>query len=259
MERVSHHGRDTAYELSNRGGDEPPICCIHGSGGDRRVWKGQHRLADRAPIVTVDLSGHGESDDIDATSGYATLSAYADDVLAVVDATDAGVLVGNSLGGAVAMHILLERDTALEAAVLTGAGARLGVLEDLLAWLERDFERAVEFLHGDDRLFHDPSPELREASTERMYACGQSVVNRDFRTCHTFDVRDRLDEIDVPVLAVYGEHDQLTPPWFHEYLADEIATADLVGIEDAAHMAMLEQPAAFNDAITAFLERTADQ
>ena len=256
METVSHHGRETAYEVSDRGGDGPPVCCIHGSGGAREVWKAQHRLADRTPVVTVDLSGHGDSDDIDATPGYPTLSAYADDVLAVAEATESRVLVGNSLGGAVALHVLLEREFSPDAVVLTGTGARLGVLEDLLSWLEDDFERAVEFLHGTDRLFHDPDPELRDLSTERMYECGQAVTNRDFRTCHVFDVRDQLGEIDVPVLAVCGEHDQLTPPWFHEYLADEIPDADLAEIEDAAHMAMLEQPAAFNEAVTSFLERT---
>ncbi|AEH35436.1 alpha/beta fold hydrolase [Halopiger xanaduensis] len=258
METVTHHGRATAYEVSDRGGDGPTVCYVHGSGGSRHVWKSQHRLADRTPVVALDLSGHGDSDDIDASAGYATLSAYADDVIAVAEATDATVLVGNSLGGAVVLHILLERANEFDpdAVVLTGAGARLGVLEDLLQWLEHDFDRAVEFLHGDDRFFHDPEPELRERSKERFHECGQAVTNRDFQTCHTFDVRDQLGEIDAPVLAVYGEYDQLTPPWFHEFLADEIEDSYLAGIEDAAHLAMLEQPDAFNDAVLEFLDET---
>lgn len=253
MESVTHHGRKTAYDVVDRGGDGPPICCIHGSGGSRDVWNGQRPLADYAPVVTVDLSGHGDSDDIDASAGYSTLSAYADDVLAVVEATDAAVLVGSSLGGAVVLQILLEREFDPAAAVLTGTGARLGVLEDLLAWLRSDFERAVEFLHGPDRLFHDPDSGLRERSMERMYDTGQAVTRRDFLTCHEFDVRDRVDEIDTPTLAVYGEYDQLTPPWFHEYLADEIDDAGLAEIEDAAHLAMVERPTAFNAVIDEFL------
>jgi 3-oxoadipate enol-lactonase len=254
METVRHHGRKTAYETADRGGSGPGICFVHGSGGSRAVWKSQHRLADRHPIVAVDLSGHGDSQDVEADPGYTTLSAYADDVEAVLEATDARVLVGNSLGGAVAMHLLIERDLEIDAAVLTGTGARLGVLQDLLDWLETDFDRAVEFLHDDDRLFHDPEPELREYSIEGMYACGQAVTRRDFRTCHRFDVRDDLHRIDVPTLAVYGEHDQLTPPRFHEYLADEIDDAELVEIENAAHLAMLEQPEAFNEAVAEFLD-----
>lgn len=33
MERVTHHDRDTAYRVSDRGGDGPTVCFIHGSGG----------------------------------------------------------------------------------------------------------------------------------------------------------------------------------------------------------------------------------
>lgn len=257
METVTHHGRETAYDVTDRGGEGPPICFVHGAGSSRQVWSAQRRLADRAPVVRLDLSGHGDSPDIAAEPGYTTLSAYADDVIAVAEATDSAVLVGHSLGGAVLQHILIEREFDPDAAVLTGTGARLGVLEDLLVWLDDDFDRAVEFLHGPDRLFHDPSPELRERSIERMHACGQAVTRRDFLTSHTFDVRDRLDEITVPTLVVYGEYDQLTPPWFHEYLADEI-DAGLAAIDDAAHLAMVEQSAAFNAVLGAFLESVAE-
>ncbi|WP_081661381.1 alpha/beta fold hydrolase [Halopiger djelfimassiliensis] len=254
METVAHHGRHTAYDVVDRGGDGPPICFVHGSGGSREVWRSQHRLADRNPVVTVDLSGHGDSEDVTASAGYTALSAYADDVLAVADATDARVLAGNSLGGAVVLHVLLERAFDPDAVVLTGTGARLGVLEDLLTWFETDFDRAIEFLHGPDRLFHDPEPALVERSKSSMKACGRAVTARDFRTCHEFDVRGRVGEIAVPTLAAYGEHDQLTPPWFHEYLAEEIEPAWLAGIEDAAHLAMLEQSSRFNDAVVDFLE-----
>jgi len=253
METVTHQGRETAYEVVDREADGAPICFVHGSGGSRDVWTGQYPLAEHHPVVTVDLSGHGDSEDIDASAGYSALSAYTDDALAVVEETDARVLVGNSLGGAVVLQLLLEREIDPDAAVLTGTGARLGVLEDLLTWLKSDFERAIEFLHGSDRLFHDPDPAVRERSMDRMADTGQAVTRRDFLTCHEFDVRDRLDEISVPTLAVYGEHDQLTPPWFHEYLADEIEGGRLAEIEDAAHLTMLERPDAFNGVVEAFL------
>ncbi|WP_137288369.1 alpha/beta fold hydrolase [Natronorubrum halophilum] len=254
MKTVTHHGRDTAYEVADRGGDGPPICFVHGSGGSHDVWKAQHELADRHPIVTLDLSGHGDSEDVDASPGYTTLSAYADDVLAVADETDSRILVGNSLGGAVVLHILLKRSFDPAAAILLGTGARLGVLDDLLEWLETDFERAVEFLHGPDRLFHDPDPDLREESITQLRETGRAVTRRDFLTCHEFDVRDELPSIDTPALAAYGEYDQLTPPWYHEYLAEEIDDAWLAEFEDAAHLAMLEQPTAFNAAVSEFLD-----
>ncbi len=255
MERITHHGRETAYRVSDRGGDGPAVCCVHGSGGSSEVWKAQARLSDRFPVVSLDLSGHGESDDLDADPGYETLGAYADDVAAVMDATGATVVCGNSLGGAVAQWVALEHDVALDGLVLAGTGAKLAVLEDLLGWLATDFDRAVSFLHGEDRLFHDAPDEYVEHSAATMRACGRAVTERDFRTCHRFDVRDRLVEIDVPALAVVGEHDRLTPPAYHDYFADEIPDCERAVIEDAAHLAMIEQPAAFNAAVSAFVDR----
>ena len=259
METVTHHGRETAYDVADRGGDGPAICFVHGSGGSRDVWSAQHRLADRNRVVTLDLSGHGDSDDINAEAGYTTLSAYADDVLAVVEATESKILVGNSLGGAVVMQLLIERDPDIDAAVLVGTGARLGVLEDLLDWLKNDFERAIEFLHGPDRLFHDPDPALQEESIDQLRETGQDVTRRDFLTCHEFDVRNELSAIDCPVLAAYGEHDKLTPPKYHDYLAEEIDDAWIAALEDAAHLAMVEQPEAFNAAIDEFLDIVSEQ
>jgi pimeloyl-ACP methyl ester carboxylesterase len=255
MERVSHHGRETAYRRSARTDEGPGLLCIHGSGGSSGLWKAQSRLADRTPVTALDLSGHGESGSCAADAGYETLSAYADDVIAVAEATGDRVLCGNSLGGAVAMLIALDRDLDIDGLVLAGTGARLPVLDDLLVWLTTDFDRAVSFLHGPDRLFHDLDPEYVEESEQAMRETGQAVTTRDFRTCHAFDIRERLDEFEVPALAVVGEHDRLTPPHYHESLAEELPYCELAVVEDAAHLAMLEQPSAFNTAVDAFLDR----
>ncbi|WP_423744468.1 alpha/beta fold hydrolase (plasmid) [Haladaptatus sp. SPP-AMP-3] len=255
MESVTHHDRRTVYRVADRGGEGSPVLFVHGSGGSHEIWKAQlARLASEFPVVAVDLSGHGESDDVDADPGWSTFSAYADDVLAVAEETGARTLVGNSLGGAVVMHLVLERGFDADALVLAGTGARLSVLDDLLTWLDDDFDRAVEFLHDDDRLFYDPDDRYVELSKESMYEVGQQVTSRDFHSCHTFDVRDRLGDIAAPTLAVVGEHDMLTPPWYHEFLADNVQDGRYAEIEDAAHLAMLETPDAFNETLVEFLE-----
>ena len=83
MRRVTHHGRTTAYRVADREAEGSPLLCVHGSGGTHEVWKSQlGRLASRRPVVALDLSGHGDSEDFDADPGWETVSAYADDVLA---------------------------------------------------------------------------------------------------------------------------------------------------------------------------------
>jgi len=259
MERVTHDGRDTAYRVSDRGGDGPTVCCVHGSGGSKSVWKAQARVSDQLPVVALDLSGHGDSTDIDAPPGPETLDAYADDVVAVAEATSATVLCGNSLGGAVALWAALERDLALDSLVLAGTGAKLAVASELLDALARGdptgFERAIDFLHEPDRLFHDAPSEHVDLSRAALRDCGRAVTERDFQTCHAFDVRDRLDEVSVPALAVAGERDSLTPPAYHDFLAEGLVDCERATVEDAAHLAMIERPAAFNAVLTAFLGR----
>lgn len=300
MERAHHDGRATAYERFDRGGSGQPVLFVHGSGGHRGVWKGQARLGDERPVVTMDLSGHGDSEDFvdgadsasepgavdepDSASeavdepnsvgeavdepdsvgdpdsagahwGEETLAAYATDVVAVARETGAETLVGNSLGGAVAMRVALRTSFEPARLILAGTGAKLGVLPELLAWLAEDFDRAVSFLHEPNRLLHDPAPALAAASEQAMRETGRAVTERDFRTADAFDVRGEVGAISVPTLAIVGAHDELTPPAFHEYLAAEMPDCEVAVVEEAAHLAMLEQPTAFNAALSAFLDR----
>ena len=252
METVTHGGRTTAYERAGDDRDGSRVLYVHGSGANREIWRAQ--LDDGPhPAIALDLSGHGDSDDVDADAGYEALSAYADDVLAVADATGSDVLVGNSLGGAVCLHLVLERDASPTGLVLAGTGAKLAVTDDLRAWLDEAFDRAIEFLHAGNRLFHDPDHPAVETSKATMRGVGQAITRRDFETCHRFDVRGDLGGIDAPTLAVCGEHDGLTPPRYHEYLAENVPDATLDVLDDAAHLVMIERPAAFDDALSGFV------
>ena len=258
MHTLVHHGRETAYRVSDRGGQGPTVCFVHGSGGSSAVWKAQHRMNDGYPVVTLDCSGHGDSEDADTRPGFETLDAYADDVLAVIEETNADVLVGHSLGGAVVQHLLLERSVDLDGIVLTGTGARLPVPVELRSLFEGDdresLDAVIEYLHEPGRLFAEPDEDRRAVSAAALRECGLNVHRRDFQTCHTFDVRDRLDDVTLPTLAVVGRADQLTPPWYHRQLATTLPDCAFAAIEDAGHLLMLERPSAFNRAVERFLE-----
>lgn len=260
MERCRHHGRTTVYRVADRGGTGTPLLCVHGSGGTHEVWKAQlSRLASARPVIALDLSGHGASEDVATPPGTETLEAYAEDVVAVAEATGARAVCGNSLGGAVALTTVLGRGWEPDALVLAGSGARLSVLPDLLEWLETDFDRAIAFLHEPDRLFHTTDERFRAVTAAAMREVGAATTYRDFASCDAFDVRDRLDGIAVPTLALTGEYDELTPPRYHEYLADNMPNGRWTTVPDAAHLSMLEQPAAFNDSVGSFLsDVTAD-
>jgi 3-oxoadipate enol-lactonase len=256
MEQVVHHGRETAYRLVRPEADGPTALYVHGSGADHRLWTNQYApTGPFHPAAALDLSGHGDSGDIDTDAGPETLAAYAEDVAAVARRAEADLLVGNSLGGAVLLETLLSGRFEPSAAVFAGTGAKLAVHESIRTMLREDFGAVVETLHTDSRLLYDADETVRERSRSALRSVGRRVTRRDFETCHRFDARERLGTLDVPALAVVGEHDSLTPPSYHEYLADELPDCTLAVVEEAAHLAMLEQPAAFNAAVETVTDR----
>ncbi|QLH79023.1 alpha/beta hydrolase [Halosimplex rubrum] len=257
METVRHHGRETAYRTAGDPSSEAgaAVLYVHGSGATHRLWAAQYGPDGPArPAAALDLSGHGDSADVATDPGPETLDAYARDVIAVAEETGADALVGNSLGGAVALRVALDTEFDPGALVLAGTGAKLAVDGGLREWLAGDFDRAVDFLHGENRLFHDADERTLDRSRSQMRATGRAVTRRDFLTCHAFDVRERLGEVDAPALAVVGERDSLTPPSYHEFLAEELPDCEYVEIPDAAHLAMVERPEAFGRAVGRFLD-----
>jgi pimeloyl-ACP methyl ester carboxylesterase len=249
METVEHDGRTTAYR---RVGDAT-VLYVHGSGADHNVWANQ--CARGHASVALDLSGHGRSGDVETPAGPETMDTYADDVVAVAERTGADVLCGNSLGGAIAQHVALERDFDLAGLVLVGTGPVLTVDDGLDSLLADDFEKAVEVVHRPDLLFHDADPEDVEGSKTAMRECGQAVTLRDFRTCDAFSTRGRLGSISVPTLVINGEHDGMTPPDLHTELAAGIPDAERVEIAEAAHLPFVERTVAFDEAVDGFVAR----
>jgi pimeloyl-ACP methyl ester carboxylesterase len=268
METLTHDGRTVAYRRTGSG--DAPVLYVHGAGGDHRLWVHQYAPHGVGPAVAVDLTGHGGSDDADLGPGEATLDAYAADAVAVARETGARAVVGNSMGGAVALWATLEHGLDPDALVLCGTGAKLGVGRvarramdsssgqgprevPLLDLLEDDFDAAVEALSAPDLLFHDADPDTVERATAAMRETGSEVTLRDFRTCDRFDVRDRLDEVAVPALALTGAHDGMTPPAFTEYLGAELPDCETALLDECAHLSMLERPAAWNERVRRFL------
>ncbi len=254
MNTLTHDGREVAYRHTEPEADGPTTLYVHGSGGTHQLWVNQYAASGPAdPAVALDLSGHGQSDDIETQPGPETMAAYAADVAAVAQKTDAAVLVGNSLGGAVVLTAVLDGFYDPAALVLAGTGAKLSVHESIRSLLREDFEAVISLLHDESLLFSSADEEVITASQQALRETGQRVTRRDFLTCHSFDVRDRLTELEVPSLALVGADDGLTPPSYHEYLAAELPNCELTVLEDAGHLAMAERPASFNEAIESFL------
>jgi pimeloyl-ACP methyl ester carboxylesterase len=237
------------------GGDEDktPLVLIHGAGGSYLHWPSEIRRLSGENILAIDLPGHGKS----GGEGEHTIDAYAQAVLSFLDelGLDQSILVGHSMGSAIAQWLCLDRPERVRGLILIGAGAMLRVHPDILqlSTNETTFPKVVSMVMA--WAFSPQTPKrLVELAGERMAGTSPSVVHKDFLACDAFDIRARVMEIQQPALVICGSEDQMTPVRFSQFLIEELPEACLEIIPNAGHMVMLEQPETVANLITKFIE-----
>jgi 3-oxoadipate enol-lactonase len=236
---------------------------VHGFPLDRRMWIGQlSGLAKIRRCVAVDLRGHGLSTISDEEPVF-SMDLFADDLASTMDelGADQADIVGLSMGGYVAfafwrryrerVRSLILCDTKAEA---DSDEAKAGREKTAQMVREQGMEQLWEGL-GPKLLATNPKPEDVDRLKELFLVQSPAVI-----AAEALAMRDRPDStpdlpgIDVPVLWVHGEEDQLMPIDGARATVGAIAGATLAAIPRGGHMAPMENPAAANEAIAAFLE-----
>ena len=233
--------------------DRPTLVFIHGSGQEGCFWQAQvDGLTGVANTIAVDLPGHGNSDG----DGFRQVSDFAGAVIDFIDAVDAPAPIpcGLSLGGAIALHLLIHHGDRFRAGILANTGARLKVLPAIIETVQNNYD---SHLTGLIKFAVAQANQADEEICRRVLAtstAGPLVTANDFRACDAFDVMDQVSQINLPVLLLSAMHDTLTPVKYASWMAANIDGARHVTLDGAGHMSPIEQPEAFNGAILSFLE-----
>jgi pimeloyl-ACP methyl ester carboxylesterase len=231
----------------------PTLLLVHGAGGSRLHWPAELRRLPGATVYTLDLPGHGRSEG----SGCNHIERYAEAVVALMDSVgiEKGVIVGHSMGGAIAQTMALAHTDRVAGLVLVATGARLRVFPAILEGIRSDFEATAALITRAAWSTEAP-PRLTELGKKTLLRTGPDVLLADFGACDRFDVMEYLGQIWVPTLVVAGSADQLTPLKYARFLAEHIPDARLRTIENAGHMVMLERPEIVELAMQQFIEET---
>lgn len=232
-----------------------PVVLLHGMLGDVENWTdtvralAAHRYRVLVPLLPVYTLPMPESN-VDG------LVSFLDGFLDALGLPPV-VLVGNSLGGQVALVEALRHPARVCALVLSGSS---GIYEvetgtETLRRRDRDFIRQRAAL-----TFYDPA-HVTDALVEDAYA----LVNdraaalrliRMARSAQAETVTEQLARIDVPTLLIWGREDRITPPGVAEQFRDGIPHAELHYVEECGHAPMIEHPDVFNRLMLTFLRKT---
>ena len=231
-------------------GEGPAVLLTHGFGLTARMWTGQvEALAPANRLILWDLRGHGRSDSPEDPDLYSP-EACADDMLALLDAegVERAVVGGLSLGGYLSLAFHLRHPERVRALMLFDCGPGFQRDEPREAWNERARKRGARIAAGDARALADLEPDgHRDLAGVARAAC-RTMRHRDG------SVLESLPSIRVPALVLAGERDT---PFLAgiDYMARKIPSAEKIVLPNAGHTANLDNPRAFNAAVSAFLAR----
>ncbi|RLI02926.1 hypothetical protein DRO30_01835 [Candidatus Bathyarchaeota archaeon] len=223
-----------------------PIVFIHGAGGNQKVWVNQVEYFKNS--LAINLPGH------DGGEGKRSIDEYVEYVKHFLDERGLKevVLVGHSMGGAIAQMFALKYPDYLKAVVLVCTGAKLRVLPKIFELIMQNYSKAVELI-VDMALSKNTSQTVKKQVIEELLKAKPEVVYGDFEACDKFDIMDQVANIKVRTLIICGSEDILTPVKYSKYLNEKIANSILKIIDGSGHMVMLEKPKEFNSILEEFL------
>jgi pimeloyl-ACP methyl ester carboxylesterase len=260
-----------SVNVVDTGGDGPPLLFIHGLGALWQCWLlNMPPFMETHRVVALDLPGFGESE---MPAGEISVRGYAQVVDAVCDqlGIDCPAVVGNSMGGFIGAELALSFPTRVDRLVLVSAAglsieyqrreplltfARIWAASTTRAGARVDdvirrprLRRAV--LQG---VFRYPERLSGPLTTELVQGAGKPGFIPALDSLMRYSFRDRLQQMEMPVLLVWGRNDMLVP------VGDAARFERLIGpnarkviFEDTGHVPMIERPSRFNSLVRRFL------
>ena len=228
-----------------------PTVFVHGAGENNLLWKKTlERLSGGSQAYAVNLPGH-PSGEITCKS----VPEYSQAVLEFIQQRGlrSPVVVGHSMGSAIAITLAIEHPGQLGGLIIVSGGAKLGVDRTLLEGLRSQTMRTLENNLA-PMSFYAVDLALGKEARSALSTSNLPVFLNDYLACAAFDERRRLDKIKAKTLVVCGDADKMTPPKWAHYLQSNIEGAELRFIRDAGHMLPIEKPEVLAGMIQAFLE-----
>lgn len=259
--KIKANGIEMNYELS--GPEAAPVLMLsHSLACSLAMWDPQVGVLEpHYQVLRYDTRGHGGTE---APAGPYTLEQLGDDAISLMEAVgiEAVHWVGLSMGGMIGQCIALKEPTRLRSLTLCDTSAFLPK-ESQPIWQER-IDRARQ--KGMEALVQETMARWFTPPYQSRDLPGLRLIKEQFlatpvtgyigctEAIRGLDYLNRLSGIGIPTLIIVGEEDLGTPVASAEAMHARIKGSRLVVLPSAAHLSNVEQPEAFNAALTAFLK-----
>lgn len=244
-------------------GKGDPLLFIHGYPLSREAWAHQvEAFRAKHRVVAPDLRGFGGSG-LGDHRGPVTMKAYADDLHALMVERGIGpvILAGHSMGGYIALAFALAHPELVRGLALVGtragadsaegAAGRLALAEKVntegaQVAIEAIAPKMLSPKNTDAKLVQRTRHLMKDASEAGVIGALLGMAARP-------DSTPFLADLAMKTLVITGADDILIPPKESEAMAAALPNATLKLIPDAGHLVAFEQPAAFNEALKAWM------
>jgi len=242
------------YEFVEEG-QGPVLLLLHGLFGALSNWQDvvsefatDHRvIIPLLPVYEMPLS----------QAGVPGLVAYVEDFVAAIGLPPSFTLLGNSLGGHVALVYALKNPARVNRIVLTGSS---GLFENSMG---ASFPKRGNYAYVKERVgftFYDPTLATQELVDEVFNVTNSNAkclrMIAIARSAQRHNLSKELTKITVPVLLVWGLNDTITPPPVAHEFARLLPHAELRFLDHCCHAPMMERPVGFNTYLRRFLRTT---
>jgi len=252
MELRRQHQQGYEYVDEGQG---PVLLLLHGLFGALSNW--EDVVAEFSPDCRVVIPLLPVYDMPLSQAGVPGLVAYVEGFVAALGLPASFTVLGNSLGGHVALVYTLNNPRRVSRLVLTGSS---GLFEDGMGG---SFPKRGNYAYVQERVgytFYDPAVATRELVDEVFNVTNSNAkclrIIAIARSAQRHNLSKELHKIQQPTLLVWGLNDTITPPSVAHEFARLLPHAELRFLDHCGHAPMMERPAAFNVCLRRFLRTT---